>query len=258
MRITFIITSNQQKSREEEEKRRRRRSAQLLEERKVVSFDCIQIREYSLCLGDNPAAKDGPPLSLDWKHGPTMTFKVDDYEEARLSSSSSCWSLPVLGQLQRPRPRVSSVEELLIPAYIRFQLIRMHTNTTNEEVKETINDMKRIQKERRTSFALQEFENTIIAFESIREKVKGLGKCFSNSSSSSTSKVFKNKQDKGSSSWCDCNCKTLGIRRRRRNAVSPAGDYEIKKSMDQDNHLQDRQLFHERPVHSPLGNARAA
>ena len=279
--LDAIMTSNQ-KSREAEERSR-------TQPERVVSFDCIQIREYCLCLGDNPVAKGGPPLSLGWKHGPTMTFKVDDYEEARFASPGEAG------------PRVSA--ELLIPANIRFKLIRTHTNATKEEIRVTINDMKRIRSERKTSFALQEFENMIIAFESMREKVKGLRKRFSKSSSSSSSsitssstsitsssttssslssKVVKNnKQGKGSSSCRDCNCKAAvvsttkrnnGKIRRKDNDGNHHNDIDrtlhrreftqtaIKKSIDnKDNHNQeDRQLFRERPVHSPLGNARAA
>jgi len=32
----------------------------------VVKFSTLEIREYPLCIGDNPGAASGPPISLDW------------------------------------------------------------------------------------------------------------------------------------------------------------------------------------------------
>jgi len=33
----------------------------------LVRFTTLEIREYALCIGDNPGAMSGPPISLDWQ-----------------------------------------------------------------------------------------------------------------------------------------------------------------------------------------------
>ena len=37
---------------------------------KAVSFSCLEIRSYDLCVGDNPACSHGAPVSLDWTYEP--------------------------------------------------------------------------------------------------------------------------------------------------------------------------------------------
>ena len=51
--------------------------------KKSVTFDSINIREYDVILGDNPACSDGPPLSLDWTFTESTSSTIDDYEEVR-------------------------------------------------------------------------------------------------------------------------------------------------------------------------------
>merc|ERR1712224_928579 len=36
--------------------------------RRSVSFSSVQVREYDLCLGDNPSVGTGAPVSLDWSY----------------------------------------------------------------------------------------------------------------------------------------------------------------------------------------------
>ena len=33
----------------------------------AVRFTTLEVREYALCIGDNPGAMSGPPISLDWQ-----------------------------------------------------------------------------------------------------------------------------------------------------------------------------------------------
>jgi hypothetical protein len=48
-----------------------------------VSFSDVEIRNYSLILGDNPFVE--VPLSLGWDYGETVHASVDDFEEHQLS-----------------------------------------------------------------------------------------------------------------------------------------------------------------------------
>eukprot|EP00980_Cylindrotheca_fusiformis_P030861 scaffold25535_cov117-Cylindrotheca_fusiformis.AAC.4 len=47
-----------------------------------VSFSSIEVREYPLCIGDNPGCKRGVPIAIDWEYNQESRFSVDDYEEA--------------------------------------------------------------------------------------------------------------------------------------------------------------------------------
>lgn len=49
-----------------------------------VSFSNLEIREYSMTLGDHPSARSGPPMSLDWEYTPKSEIvALDAYERAR-------------------------------------------------------------------------------------------------------------------------------------------------------------------------------
>lgn len=41
-----------------------------------VSFHKIEVREYSLTVGDHPLCRDGLPLQLDWAHGPSTEINM--------------------------------------------------------------------------------------------------------------------------------------------------------------------------------------
>jgi len=48
-----------------------------------VRFDKVQIRDYPVILGDNPATTEGPPLTIDWVYDIADEFSVDEYETTR-------------------------------------------------------------------------------------------------------------------------------------------------------------------------------
>ena len=50
-----------------------------------VTFSSVEIRQYELILGDNPACTDGNPLSIGWKHYTELTviIPVNKYENER-------------------------------------------------------------------------------------------------------------------------------------------------------------------------------
>lgn len=41
-----------------------------------VSFHKIEVREYTLTVGDHPLCRDGLPLQLDWTHGPSTEINM--------------------------------------------------------------------------------------------------------------------------------------------------------------------------------------
>jgi len=58
--------------------------------RRSVSFANVQVREYDLCLGDNPSVSTGAPVSLDWSYKHESSCSLDEYEfEMNTFSSSS-------------------------------------------------------------------------------------------------------------------------------------------------------------------------
>jgi len=51
--------------------------------KKSVSFTSLSIREFDLCLGDNPSCSDGLPLSLSWNCLRSETIDLESYERCR-------------------------------------------------------------------------------------------------------------------------------------------------------------------------------
>lgn len=51
-------------------------------DRKSVRFRDVQLREYELCLGDNPSVSRGAPLSLDWDIKTDLKYSLDSFEKS--------------------------------------------------------------------------------------------------------------------------------------------------------------------------------
>jgi hypothetical protein len=69
-----------------------------------VIFDTVQIREYPIILGDNPAVSKGPALTIDWQHVETDVMKFEEYESTR--------------------PERRSNAEMAIPFDIRMEMLK--------------------------------------------------------------------------------------------------------------------------------------
>jgi hypothetical protein len=82
-----------------------------------VCFSTIEIKEYPIIAGDNPAVTIGAPITIDWIPFSDEKCTVDDYEE------------------RRPSPR--SMVELRMPSTYRMQLLRS-LGFTREEVQKCI------------------------------------------------------------------------------------------------------------------------
>jgi len=51
-------------------------------------FSTIEVREFNRTLGDNPACRDGPPMTLDWDFVDKESISIDEYEANRLPRRS--------------------------------------------------------------------------------------------------------------------------------------------------------------------------
>jgi hypothetical protein len=117
-----------------------------------VSFDRIEIREYSLCLGNNPATTHGPPLSIDWDYNEAGTFQVDDYETTR------------------PPRRIS--KSMIVPGFVREEILLDQTDATKKQVNATITAVQADRHRRQMTIAKQEFEEWHIALETIGRRMR--------------------------------------------------------------------------------------
>ena len=50
---------------------------------KKVSFHKIHIRQYQLCIGDNPSCSKGPPLAIAWDYNDIGCVDVEEFETMR-------------------------------------------------------------------------------------------------------------------------------------------------------------------------------
>mmetsp|Transcript_17250 Transcript_17250/g.37746 ORF Transcript_17250/g.37746 Transcript_17250/m.37746 type:complete len:299 (-) Transcript_17250:79-975(-) len=86
--------------------------------KKNVRFSTIHVREYDLCLGDNPAVARGAPISLDWNyHDPVHVYSsLEDFEQSKHSlvrdSGSNVESAPSDSLRRSSLERVRLLKEL--------------------------------------------------------------------------------------------------------------------------------------------------
>jgi len=50
---------------------------------RMVTFSTLEMIEFSYCLGDNPSASGGPPISMSWDCHQRTMMDIDVYEEYR-------------------------------------------------------------------------------------------------------------------------------------------------------------------------------
>lgn len=78
-----------------------------------VSFSEIHIREYDVCVGDNPSCSIGPPISLDWTYRNTTVISVDDHEA------------------NRPDVKVK-LKDMFIPSFMRYAIFKKQGYTMSQ------------------------------------------------------------------------------------------------------------------------------
>lgn len=122
--------------------------------KRCVTFNVIEIREYSRCLGDHPVASKGPPMAIDWRYREAGSFGVDEYEK------------------QKHPARTSS--EFMMPGSTRSRILKEHAGVTDVDIKAKMSEMNQVKHERQMSIAMQEVEEWTIIYESLKRKTKRL------------------------------------------------------------------------------------
>mmetsp|Transcript_23012 Transcript_23012/g.53382 ORF Transcript_23012/g.53382 Transcript_23012/m.53382 type:complete len:113 (+) Transcript_23012:128-466(+) len=62
-----------------------------VDDKKEVNFASLEVREFPLILGDNPGAREGPPITIDWSFDPNTQLHLDvnTYENMRTGARRS-------------------------------------------------------------------------------------------------------------------------------------------------------------------------
>ena len=93
-----------------------------------VQFDDINIRRYQIVLGENPEVSVGPPISLGWTYSPIGPIPVDAYENHRSVRRQG--------------------NELVLPAFMRRQMLLRNGLCTSAEIAERVKEVKTVQSQR--------------------------------------------------------------------------------------------------------------
>ena len=124
-----------------------------------ISFTTIFLREYPVCIGDNPSVSDpdGPPLQLCWEPDCELSIDVDEFEEYRNGLGQDC--------VARRRG-----EDLRIDSE-RRKYMALQSGHTHQEISSTVRQVNR-DRRRRSSAGRNNFFDT--AKESAARKLKRL------------------------------------------------------------------------------------
>lgn len=101
-------------------------------DKKLVRFRFVYLREYGLCLGDNPSVARGAPLALDWDVKTEFKYSIDAFEE---SEHCAAKLQPTAG-LSLKRPSLERLHVLKNLGYSR------------KEIKEATDEAQRIKEQR--------------------------------------------------------------------------------------------------------------
>jgi len=104
-------------------------------EQKKVHFGNLEMRNYAIVLGDHPDCSSGPPVSIGWEYSPAETVSIDKYESTK--------------------PRRRSMDQLELNYFVRKRMLRRHVGVSDEEMRESIENVRRIQRQRMQTKRLQ-------------------------------------------------------------------------------------------------------
>jgi len=120
-----------------------------------VSFDKLDVREYAITLGDNPAVSRGPPISLSWNYIEETSVDLEQFEATRA-------------------PRRTK-GQMIMGSQVRRQILREQGGFTKSELKAATENVMKIKKERNKTIAraasLGKFDEVM---ESAVRKVKSI------------------------------------------------------------------------------------
>ena len=57
--------------------------SRMIGKKKNVWFDIVEVIEFPIELGDNPAVSEGAPLTVGWKYQKRKSYEIDYYEVYR-------------------------------------------------------------------------------------------------------------------------------------------------------------------------------
>jgi len=121
--------------------------------KRSVSFHSVQVREYSMTLGDHPAAKSGPPVTLSWNYNPShAVVSVDDFETYR--------------------PPRRSRSQIYIPPRRREDMLRNDLGIGNKQLQRARVEVSKIREQRQKTVATLHNAHVEEAMEKARRKIK--------------------------------------------------------------------------------------
>ena len=95
---------------------------------KSVTFSSVDIRDYSICPGDNPAVSRGIPLSLDWTYDPETSQDINQFEDDRAGSRKG-------------------YDNLKLPSLQRVQMLK-HNGYSRGEINERVKEVEQAKDDR--------------------------------------------------------------------------------------------------------------
>lgn len=129
----------------------------------TVMFKRIEIREYPICLGDNPSVSSGPPVTIDWEHMETRSFDFEDYESSKLERRQ--------------------LHEMVLPRKVREQMLK-NSGHSKRELANAVRANLRAKQRRIATVRNLQFFKTQETLERVKRKLQ-----------------FKNKKNKLDYTW---------------------------------------------------------
>jgi len=127
---------------------------------KKVSFSVVEIREHARILGDNPAAKKGYPLSIDWfkpETGRSLSCSVDKYERER-------------------KPKRKNKKNLVLSPLVRKRILKEEVGVSSAAIYAARQEASKIKESRRhnNKWNFQEIEGAVIVLETCARSLQRL------------------------------------------------------------------------------------
>lgn len=118
-----------------------------------VGFDHVQIRSYSMTIGDNPACRVGAPVSLDWQYEELPVLTLDHFESARAIT------------------RKNKIRHLYLNYYQRKKIL-LESGYSQDELKQAEKEAAKVQRQRSMTQVFCPFSKIEELAQSARRKVK--------------------------------------------------------------------------------------
>lgn len=131
----------------------------------AVSFDKVIIREYPICLGNNPSVSRGPPLTIDWDPMTHLEFDFLQLQDAKM---------PSRGQA-----------EMFVPLFVRERMLK-NAGYSRKEIMKMVKDVNISRIQRRKTIANLKYHKLELGVEKVKRKL---------------TKVFRSKEKDGLLEW---------------------------------------------------------